>query len=76
MQKKVQIVSDGSLDLSRELTNEMDIEVVPFYVSFDSETYQKEIEEIGVREFYQEMADHPDVFPKSSMISMKSLRRA
>ena len=40
MQKKVQIVSDGSLDLSRELTNELDIEVVPFYVSFDSETYQ------------------------------------
>lgn len=70
MQKKVQIVSDGSLDLSRELTNEMDIEVVPFYVSFDSETYKKEIEEIGVREFYQEMVDHPDVFPKSSMPSV------
>ena len=38
MQKKVQIVSDGSLDLSQEITKEHDIEVVPFYVSFDSET--------------------------------------
>ena len=39
MQKKVQIISDGSLDLSQELTKEKDIVVVPFYVSFDSETY-------------------------------------
>ena len=59
MQKKVQIVSDGSLDLPQELTREKDIEVVPFYVSFDSETYKKEVVEIGIRDFYQEMVDHP-----------------
>ena len=47
MQKKVQIVSDGSLDLPQEITDAHDIEVVPFYVSFNGETYQKEIEEIG-----------------------------
>lgn len=70
MQKKVQIISDGSLDLSQELTKEKDIEVVPFYVSFDSETYQKEMVEVGVREFYQEMVDHPAVFPKTSMPSV------
>ena len=29
MQKKVQIISDGSLDLSQELTKEKDLEVVP-----------------------------------------------
>ena len=70
MQKKVQIISDGSLDLSQELTKEKDIEVVPFYVSFDSETYQKEMVEVGVREIYQEMVDHPTVFPKTSMPSV------
>ena len=73
MQKKVQIVSDGSLDLPQEITDAHDIEVVPFYVSFNGETYQKEIEEIGIREFYQEMVDHPDVFPKSSMASDSQL---
>ena len=31
MQKKVQIVSDGSLDLPQEITDAHDIEVVPFY---------------------------------------------
>lgn len=70
MQKKVQIVSDGSLDLSQEITKEHDIEVVPFYVSFDSETYQKEMVELGVRDFYNEMVEYPDVFPKSSMPSV------
>ena len=70
MQKKVQIVSDGSLDLSQEITKEHDIEGVPFYVSFDSETYQKEMVELGVRDFYNEMVEHPDVFPKSSMPSV------
>ena len=27
--------------------------------------------EVGVREFYQEMVDHPDVYPKSSMPSVQ-----
>ena len=43
---------------------------MPFYVSFDSEIYKREMKEIGVREFYQEMVDHPDVFPKTSMPSV------
>ena len=30
MQKKVQIISDGSQDLTPELSKEKDIEVVPF----------------------------------------------
>ena len=45
----------------RNSRRKKDIEVVPFYVSFDSETYQKEMVEVGVREFYQEMVDHPTV---------------
>ena len=70
MQEKIQIISDGSLDLSRELTRECDILVVPFYVSFDGETYMKEGVELDIREFYQRMVDHPDVFPKTSMPSV------
>lgn len=70
MQEKIQIISDGSLDLSREITDAKDIKVVPFYVSFDGETYQKEIDELNVREFYRKMVDHPDVFPKTSMPSV------
>ena len=71
MQEKIQIVSDGSLDLPNELAEEKGIKVVPFYVSFDGETYVKEKEELDVREFYQKMVDHPQVFPKTSMPSVQ-----
>lgn len=71
MQEKIQIISDGSLDLPNELAEEKGIKVVPFYVSFDGETYLKEKEELDVREFYQKMVDNPQVFPKTSMPSVQ-----
>lgn len=65
------IISDGSCDLGVDLAKEYDVDVVPFYVSFDKETYYKEIEEIGIRDFYQRMVDNPKVFPKSSLPSIE-----
>ena len=71
MSEAFHIISDGSCDLPLELTKEKNITVVPFYVSFEEGKYQKEMVEIGVREFYQKMVDHPDVYPKSSMPSVQ-----
>lgn len=65
------IVTDGSCDLPPELCREKDIEVVPFYVSFDSENYRKEIVEMPIRKFYEQMVADPDTFPKSSMPSVQ-----
>ena len=61
------IISDSSCDLPPELTAEKHVTVVPFYVSFDDEHYEKELEEIKIRDFYQKMVDNPKVFPKTSM---------
>lgn len=69
MRELFQIISDGSCDLGPEIAAENHIRVVPFYVSFDGETYEKEIEEVGIREFYQKMVDNPKLFPKSSLPS-------
>lgn len=69
MCKSFHIISDGSCDLPTELTVEKNITVVPFYVSFDEGHYLKEKEEIGIREFYQQMVDRKGVYPKSSMPS-------
>lgn len=66
-----QIITDGSCDLGTEVSKQTGIRVVPFYVTFDGENYQKEIEEVGIRTFYQEMVDHPKVFPKSSLPSVQ-----
>ena len=43
MSEVYHIISDGSCDLPSELVQEKNITVVPFYVSFDDEHYQKEI---------------------------------
>lgn len=66
-----QIISDGSCDLGKERAAKEGVTVVPFYVSFDDKTYRKEIEEVSIREFYQEMIDKRDCFPKSSMPSVQ-----
>lgn len=65
------IVTDGSCDLPPELCREKDIGVVPFYVSFGSEDYQKEIVDIPIRTFYDQMVADPTTFPKSSMPSVQ-----
>lgn len=66
-----QIMSDSSCDLNPELAKVKNLKVVPFYVSFDEVKYEKEIEEVNVREFYQKMVDNPDVFPKTSLPSVE-----
>lgn len=70
-----QIISDGSCDLGAQAAEKNHIEIVPFYVSFDGENYKKEIEEIGVREFYQKMVDNPKQYPKSSLPNVEDYLR-
>lgn len=69
MKEAYQIISDGSCDLPPQLVQEKNVTVVPFYVSFDEVHYEKEIEEIGIRDFYQKMVEEPKIYPKSSMPS-------
>ena len=71
MREAYHIISDGSCDLPSDLVQEKNITVVPFYVSFDDEHYLKEITEIGIRDFYQQMVDKKGVYPKSSMPSVQ-----
>lgn len=71
-----QIISDGSCDLGPELAEQYGIHVVPFYVSLDGEVYRKEIAEVGVLDFYQEMIDHPKACPKSSLPSVQDFINA
>lgn len=66
-----QIISDGACDLGETLSHELGVEIVPFYVTMDGELYQKEIEEIKVRDFYRFMIEDSKVFPKSSLPSIQ-----
>ena len=71
MNEQFQIISDGSCDLPPELTAKKQIRVIPFYVSFGGTNYRKELEEIGIREFYQEMVNRKGVYPRSSLPSVQ-----
>lgn len=66
-----QIVSDGSCDLDQSLVEKHNIHVVPFYITKDGKSHQKEKEEIAVEDFYQFMVDHKDIFPMTSMPSIE-----
>lgn len=64
------LISDGSCDLGVERAKKYNIDVVPFYVSFDQNKYDREIEEVGIRDFYDMMVREKGVYPKSSMPSV------
>ncbi|HWT27641.1 MAG TPA: DegV family protein [Mobilitalea sp.] len=66
--KAYQIFSDSSCDLPDSLLKEHDIKLIPFYVSFDQDTYYKENVEITKEAFYDTlMLKH--IFSKTSLPS-------
>lgn len=71
MNELFHIISDGSCDLPKDLAEEKNITVVPFYVSFDEKRYERENIDISIRDFYQKMVDYPKIYPKSSMPSVQ-----
>ena len=68
---KFGIVSDSSCDLSSQYTEQEQVTIVSFYVSFDGEKYLREGKDIAVSDFYQEMADNQGCYPKTSMPSVQ-----
>ena len=68
---RFQIVSDSACDLPKERAQELSVEIVPFYVSFEEENYMKAGVDVGVDEFFRMMADRAGEFPKTSMPSVQ-----
>lgn len=65
----VRILSDSACDLNMEYTQAHNIEIVPLYITFDGETYQKDFTEINRDLFYQKMVEE-GCFPKTSLPSV------
>ena len=64
--KPFKIICDSACDLPKDLVAKYDIDVVSFYVSLDDQNYYKE-QEKNTQDFYQELVDHPNQYPKTSM---------
>lgn len=66
----IQIIADSSSDIPNELLKKYNIDIIPFYVSFDEVNYFKEIEEISIQEFYNKLQS-TNIFPKTSLPSVQ-----
>ena len=67
-----QVISDSSCDLEADLKEKYNIEVVPFFVSFEEEKYYKEIEQIAKRDVYDKIDSNPKKYPKTSLPSVQN----
>ena len=61
----------GEMYMEEVTADDIRLALVPLSKKSEGLYYYKEIEEITVRDFYQQMVDHPDVFPKTSMPSVQ-----
>lgn len=64
------IISDSSCDLSDQQLQDNEIIMVPFYVSIDGKTYQKEKTEMPIREFYSKIVENTKLMPKTALPSI------
>ncbi|MCL2360874.1 MAG: DegV family protein [Defluviitaleaceae bacterium] len=61
-----QIISDGGCDFTKEEALRHNVEIVPFYVTFDGETHLKEGVDITNEEFFIRLSTEKNLFPKTS----------
>lgn len=65
-----QIFSDGACDIGFEKAAELNIQLIPFYVSIDHENYYKEILELSLDTYFHFMTEEKG-YPKTSLPSIQ-----
>jgi len=64
-----QIISDSGCDFTKEESQKYNVDIVPFYVSFDQSTHLKEGVDISKEEFFNKLVEETKLFPKTSQPS-------
>lgn len=64
---KIKIITDSTCDLPKDLTRELDVEVLPLQVMVNGKTYMDGVD-IDINMFFSEM-DKSDEMPKTSQIT-------
>ncbi len=62
--KRVKIISDSTCDLTKELINELNIEIIPLYVNFNEESYFDGVN-LSVEEMYK-LVEIKNTLPKTA----------
>jgi len=63
------IVSDGGCDFSKEEARKHNVDIVPFYISFDNQNHLKEGVDISVKDSFNRLVSDKTLFPKTSQPS-------
>jgi len=64
-----QIISDGGCDYNAEEAKKHNVEIVPFYITFDDATHLKEGVDIEKEDFFKRLMADKTLFPKTSQPS-------
>ena len=63
------IISDSACDFSEKEAKEQNIQLIPFYISLDGETFLKEGVDIQKKEYFEKLRSDKKLFPKTSQPS-------
>jgi len=61
-----QLISDGGCDFTKEEAQQHNVDIIPFYLSFDQETHLKEGVDITKEEYFKRLKENKNLFPKTS----------
>jgi DegV family protein with EDD domain len=64
-----QIISDGGCDFTVEETQKHNVQIIPFYVTLDQETFLKEGVDITKEEYFKRLLNDKTLFPKTAQPS-------
>ncbi|MCI1958710.1 MAG: DegV family protein [Clostridia bacterium] len=64
-----EIFTDGAADIPLKTAKSKGINIIPFYISFDGNTYLKELKDLSLEIFYNKILDE-GLFPKTSLPSV------
>jgi len=64
-----QLISDGGCDFTKDEIQKHNVDVVPFYVTLDQETYLKEGVDITKEEYFKRLLEDKSLFPKTAQPS-------
>ncbi len=66
---EIALLSDSSCDLPSSFTTEYNVEIIPYYISFNQVDYYREGVDLSISDFYKELRTSK-AFPKTSLPSV------
>jgi len=64
-----QIISDGGCEFTKEEAQQHNVSIIPFYITFDQETYIKEGIDITKEDYFKRLMADKKLFPKTAQPS-------